>query len=67
MSHFGQYSHYGQSEEPEHELHNMNAMLAKLTMVCLIEEEMGENVLLQGIVLIMLDDSFLWIGLSMQY
>ena len=56
MSHFGQYSHYGQSEEPEDELHEINTMLAKLTMECLIEEERGEDILLQWIILIMLED-----------
>ena len=56
MSHFGQYGHYGQSEEPEDELHDINAMLAKLTTECLTEEERGEDLLLQGIVLIMLED-----------
>ena len=58
MSHFGQYSHYGQSEEPEDELHYINAMLAKLTMECLLEEERGEDLLLQGIILIMLEDDY---------
>ena len=58
MSHFGQYGHYGQSEEPEDELHDINTMLAKLTTECLIEEERGENLLLQGIVLIMLEDDY---------
>ena len=33
-------------------------MLAKLTMECLIEEERGEDILLQGIVLIMLEDNY---------
>ena len=33
-------------------------MLAKLTMECLIEEERGEDLLLQGIVLIMLEDNY---------
>ena len=54
MSHFSQYSHYGQSEEPDDEPHEINAMLAKLTTECLIEEERGEDILLQGIMLIML-------------
>ena len=58
MSHFGEYSQYGQSEEPEDEPHEINAMLAKLTMECLIEEEMGEDLLLQGIILIMLEDDY---------
>ena len=56
MSRFGQYSHYSQSEEPEDGLHDINAMLTKLTTECLIEEERGEDLLLQGIVLIMLED-----------
>ena len=54
MSHFSQYGHYGQSEEPEDEPHDINAMLTKLTMECLKEEERGEDLLLQGIVFIML-------------
>ena len=58
MSHFSQYSQYGQSEEPEDELHEINAMLAKLTTGCLIEEERGEDLLLQGIILIMLEDDY---------
>ena len=33
-------------------------MLAKLTTECLIEEERGEDLLLQGIVLIMLEDDY---------
>ena len=53
-----QYSQYGQSEEPEDELHEINAMLAKLTTECLIEEERGEDLLLQGIVSIMLEDDY---------
>ena len=32
-------------------------MLAKFMMECLIEEERGENLLLQGIILIMLEDN----------
>ena len=55
MSEYGQY---GQSEEPEDEPHKINTMLAKLTMVCLIEEERGEDLLLQGIILIMLEDNY---------
>ena len=58
MSHFGEYGHYGQSEEPEDEPHEINTMLAKLTMEYLIEEERGENLLLQGIVLKMLEDDY---------
>ena len=58
MSHFGQYNHYGQSEELEDEPHQINAMLAKLTMECLIEEERGEDILLQGIILVMLEDDY---------
>ena len=58
MSHFSQYGHYGQSEESVDELHDINAMLAKLTMECLIETERGKDLLLQGIVLIMLEDDY---------
>ena len=58
MSHFSQYSHYGQSEEPEDEPHDINTMLAKLTTECLIEEERGEGLLLQGMVFIMLEDDY---------
>ena len=58
MSHFGQYGHYGQSEEPEDEPHDIKAMLAKLTMECLIEKERGEDLLLQGIILIMLEGDY---------
>ena len=58
MSHSSEYGHCGQSEEPEDEPHEINAMLAKLTMECLIEEEKGEDLLLQGIVLIMLEDDY---------
>ena len=58
MIHFGQYGHYGQSEEPEDESHKINATLAKLTTECLIEEERGEDILLQGIILIMLQDNY---------
>ena len=58
MSHFGQYGHYGQFEEPDDEPHEINAMLAKLTMECLIEEERGEYLLLEGIVAIMLEDDY---------
>ena len=58
MSHFSQYGHYGQYEEPDDELHEINTMLPKLTMECLIEEERGEDILLQGIVLIMLEDDY---------
>ena len=54
MSHCGEYGHYGQYEEPEDELHEINIML----MECLIEEERGEDPLLQGILLIMLEDNY---------
>ena len=58
MSHFSQYGHYGQSEEPDDEPHEINVMLAKLTTECPIEEERGEDILLQGIVLIMLENDY---------
>ena len=48
----------GQSEEPEDELHEINAMLAKLTTECHTEEERGEDLLLQEIVSIMLEDDY---------
>ena len=39
-------------------IHELNAMLAKLTMECIIEEERAEDLLLQGIILIMLEDDY---------
>ena len=60
MSHYsqyGQHGHYCQFKDLEEEPHEINAMLAKLTMECLIEKERGENLLLQGIILIMLEDN----------